>query len=121
MHVLEQVQAGRPAAVEHRDVALLQVEEVLALELARERREAFAQRAREPTVALDDRPDLGHRLDQRGVRVREQRRERLPGAVAHATSLMGIVRRFLPPKSPACDSPSEQPLPNENPQPPRSS
>ena len=72
-------------------------------------------------------PDL---IDaQAAVGVRQQAREHAQrdGEIGHAdchdqtSALIGMVRRLVPPNRLVSLAPSEQPLPNEKPQPPRTS
>ena len=131
--MLEQVQGGLAAAVEGFDVARLGVHRVLGGELVAQRLQ-FAQTFRlERMLHGQCVGQLGQHGAQVRVGVADQPAQRAQcqaqgsgGLVEHAgapqtMALMGMVRGFLPPKMLTSLEPSEQPLPNEKPQPPRTS
>ena len=122
MDVLEQMQRRGAAAVEELDVGLLRLEQIGRGELVGEGVQGPACGARQRLVRIDGGANRVHRIDQIRGRVGEQRGEGAQGQRSghHALSLIGMIF-FLPPKRLVSVAPSEQPLPNEKPQPPRRS
>ena len=116
MHVLEQVQRQRAAAIEQREVALLQVVDVASGEFGQQGVDGGALRCRDQALVGERRGDLAGGGLQRLGRIGDQGREGPVGAGHHDTSI-GVFGFFasnrLKPVLP------EQPSPKEKPQEPR--
>ena len=129
MHVLEQVQRRAAAAVEQLHVLGLDVQRVVAVQLCDQRVELGEPAGRQRALATKDFQHLRQMAAHVGIGVGEQggqhaqRAGRGDGSGqsehVHTFALIGIVRFFSLPKRLVSLMPSEQPLPNEKPQPPR--
>ena len=129
VHVLEEMQRGCAPAVEELHVVGFDVQRVAAVKPADQRVELGETAGRQRVLAAQDLRHLGQMAaplgvgvaQQRGQHAQRARRRRGPGwkRRAHTAALIGMVRFFSLPNRLVALLPSEQPLPNEKPQPPR--
>ena len=128
--VLKQVQRRGAAAVKGLDIAHLDRHRIQAQQLRCQRPKLVAPRGGKLRFAVYRLNQLGHFLSQILIRIGQQQGQSAQGisTIFHGKSpdaqtmaLMGIVRVLVPPNKLTSLVPSEQPLPNENPQPPRRS
>jgi len=129
VHMLKQVQGGGAAPVKGFYVLRFHLQRVAAAQIRRQATQLSAACSGHHIFLVQHLHQRGQLRAQCRIRVAQQQGQGAQGislvfhgySPAYNMDLMGMVRVLLPPNRLVSVAPSEQPLPNEKPQPPRRS